>query len=219
MIEDDVELAEILSSYLLHFDMQVSNYADPFMGLSALQFEQFDLIILDLTLPGIDGLEICQKLLKTTQTPIIISSARSDIQDKITALELGADDYLPKPYDPRELALRITTLLRRYNTANRSQLICTESLFVLDESKRSITKANKTLELTFAEYQILALLCRQKAGIVSRYEILEALDSGVETQGGSIAVLVNRIRSKIEDDPKNPKYLLTIRGMGYKLVE
>ena len=103
MIEDDPEFAEILSEYLAQFDMKVTNYEDPFLGLSA-GVEKYDLIILDLTLPGMDGLEACEELGRKYNIPIIISSARSDITDKVESLRLGADDYLPKPYDPKEFA-------------------------------------------------------------------------------------------------------------------
>jgi len=153
--------------------------------------------------------------------PIIISSARSDITDKVTALELGADDYLPKPYDPRELEVRIKTILRRYNkdiqtpNANKKQ-----EIFVLDEQKQEITKNGSFIKFTPAEYQIMALMCQRKGFIVSRYDILENSDFlNSDEDGGSIAVIINRIRAKIEDDPKKPKYFLTIRGMGYKLLE
>lgn len=219
MIEDDCELATMLQEYLLAFNIKVTNFEDPFLGFSAIQFGAYDLIILDLTLPGMDGLEICKKLVEIQNTPIIISSARSDIRDKVIALELGADDYLPKPYDPRELEIRIKTLLRRYSKNTQESMPSTQAVFVLDEEKKVITKNLKSLQLTFAEYQILAILCRFKAGVVSRYDLIETLESQTSLESGSIAVLINRIRSKIEDDPKNPKHLLTIRGMGYKLVE
>ena len=119
MIEDDLELAEVLSLYLKQFNIEVVNFEEPFLALSHLKLNKYDLIILDLTLPGIDGLDVCKELVEKFDTPIIISSARSDITDKITALKLGADDYLPKPYDPRELEVRIRTILRRFNQKRR----------------------------------------------------------------------------------------------------
>lgn len=115
MIEDDLELAEVLSLYLKQFNIEVTNYEEPFLALSSLKLQKFDLIILDLTLPGMDGLDVCKEIVEKFNIPIIISSARSDITDKVTALKLGADDYLPKPYDPRELEIRIRTILRRFN--------------------------------------------------------------------------------------------------------
>ena len=114
MIEDDIELAEILTEYLEQFDIEVTNVENPYIGMSKLNIENFDLVILDLTLPEIDGLEVCSEIRKKHDIPIIISSARHDINDKVEALEKrGADDYLPKPYNPRELQARIKSLLRR----------------------------------------------------------------------------------------------------------
>ena len=114
MIEDDLELAEILTEYLEQFDFDIKVEDDPFKAVSILNLEPFDLVILDLTLPGMDGLEVCESIRERQDIPIIISSARSDVTDKVKALELGADDYLPKPYDPRELEARIQSVLRRY---------------------------------------------------------------------------------------------------------
>jgi len=113
MIEDDYEIAQILTEYLNKFDISVTSAEEPYMGLSLLTQDNFDLLILDLTLPGIDGLEVIPKIRKNSSIPIIVSSARDDITDKVIAMERGADDYMPKPYDPRELVTRIKTILRR----------------------------------------------------------------------------------------------------------
>ena len=220
MIEDDTDLALILKEYLLKFNISLTNYEDPFMALSKLRSNVYDLIILDLTLPGIDGLEVCKQLVKDYKTPIIISSARSDITDKVTALEIGADDYLPKPYDPRELEVRIKTILRRYNKTieNESQDIKSE-IFVLDEQKNEIRKNGIYIKFTKAEFEIMSLMCKRKNFIVSRYDILDNCDFLSNDQDtGSIAVIINRIRTKIEENPKKPQYFITIRAMGYKLV-
>ncbi|HHH72314.1 MAG TPA: response regulator transcription factor, partial [Sulfuricurvum sp.] len=114
MIEDDLELAEILTEFLEQYDYEIETEDDPFKALSILKLKPYDLVILDLTLPGMDGLEVCEAIRERQDIPIIISSARSDVTDKVNALELGADDYLPKPYDPRELEARISSVMRRY---------------------------------------------------------------------------------------------------------
>ncbi len=219
MVEDDTELAEILTQYLKQFNIEVINYEDPFLALSSIGINEYDLVILDLTLPGLDGLEVCKELTKKYDIPIIISSARSDITDKVTALEIGADDYLPKPYDPRELEVRIKTILRRYNkdiNTNSKK----DEVFHLDEEKQEITKNDHYIKFTVAEYQIMALMCQRKGFIVSRYDILENCDFfDNDEDTGSIAVIINRIRAKIENNPKKPEHFLTIRGMGYKLIE
>ena len=221
MIEDDTELAQMLIQYLARFCIEVTSFEDPFLALSDIALHHYDLIILDLTLPGLDGLEVCKRLLLKHNIPIIISSARSDITDKVIALELGADDYLPKPYDPRELEVRIKTILRRCSKELHLKTPdVKEDFFVLDEQKHEIRQNGEFIKFTSAEYEIMALMCKRKGFIVSRSDILQNcrfLNSDEES--GSLAVIINRIRSKIEIDPKNPKYLITIRGSGYKLTE
>jgi len=221
MIEDDAELAEVLTQYLSTFNIKVTNYEDPFIGLSAIALNKFDLVILDLTLPGLDGLEVCQELLKKHDIPIIISSARSDITDKVTALQLGADDYLPKPYDPRELEIRIKTLLRRINKTSQMESIPIQKTFIYDEEKKVINKNKIPLKLTPAEFEILALFISRESFVISRDEIFENvtyLNSDMDNSS-SLSVIINRLRHKIEDKNNDNKYLQTIRGMGYKFVQ
>ena len=219
MVEDDSELAEVLSQYLKKFNIHVTNYEDPFLALSALKLSSYDLVILDLTLPGMDGLDVCKKILEHHDIPIIISSARSDITDKVIALQLGADDYLPKPYDPRELEIRIRTILRRYNKSLEEKEIT--KTFVLNEEKREIRKNAEVIKLTAAEYEVLSLFLKRVDFIISREDIFEnsnLLNSDYDNVG-SLSVIINRIRHKIEDNSKSPKYLHTIRGMGYKFTQ
>ncbi|MCT7505290.1 response regulator transcription factor [Aliarcobacter cryaerophilus] len=221
MIEDDLELAEVLSLYLKQFNIEVVNFEEPFLALSSLKLQKFDLLILDLTLPGMDGLDVCKRVVDEFNIPIIISSARSDISDKVTALKLGADDYLPKPYDPRELEVRIRTILRRFNKSYEKEEPNLKKTFILDEEKKDITKDGISIKLTAAEFEILSLFIKREGFIVSRDDIFEnsdILNSDYESSG-SLAVIINRIRHKIEDNQKEPKYLQTIRGMGYKFVQ
>lgn len=221
MIEDDLELAEVLSLYLKQFNIEVVNFEEPFLALSSLKLQKFDLLILDLTLPGMDGLDVCKRVVDEFNLPIIISSARSDISDKVTALKLGADDYLPKPYDPRELEVRIRTILRRFNKSYEKEESNIKKTFILDEEKKDITKDGISIKLTAAEFEILSLFIKREGFIVSRDDIFEnsdILNSDYESSG-SLAVIINRIRHKIEDNQKEPKYLQTIRGMGYKFVQ
>ncbi|WP_066404881.1 response regulator transcription factor [Aliarcobacter cryaerophilus] len=221
MIEDDLELAEVLSLYLKQFNIEVVNFEEPFLALSSLKLQKFDLLILDLTLPGMDGLDVCKRVVDEFNIPIIISSARSDISDKVTALKLGADDYLPKPYDPRELEVRIRTILRRFNKSYEKEESNIKKTFILDEEKKDIVKDGISIKLTAAEFEILSLFIKREGFIVSRDDIFEnsdILNSDYESSG-SLAVIINRIRHKIEDNQKEPKYLQTIRGMGYKFVQ
>ncbi|MFK2823537.1 response regulator transcription factor [Arcobacter sp. YIC-80] len=220
MVEDDLELADVLTQYLKKFNIEVTNYEEPFLALSSLKLNTFDLVILDLTLPGMDGLDVCKEIVKNFDIPIIISSARSDITDKVTALQLGADDYLPKPYDPRELEVRIKTILRRFNHTKDNDLKVKKK-FILDEEKKQISKNENYVKLTAAEYEVLSLMLKRENFVISREEIFEnsdLLNQDYESSG-SLAVIINRIRQKIEDNPKEPKYLQTIRGMGYKFTQ
>ena len=221
MIEDDLELAEILSEYLEQFDIQTTTAQEPYIGFSYLDTQEFDLVILDLTLPGLDGLDVCKEIRKKHSIPIIISSARHDLTDKVTALENGADDYLPKPYNPLELRARIMSLLRRYNQDFSSEpKQNTKKDLELDEEKMSILYLGDELNLTVAEYEILAYLIKKAGGVVSREELIYNADAiNEDTTNKSIDVIIGRIRHKLDENPKEPKYIHSIRGIGYKLTQ
>ncbi len=220
MIEDDLELAEILTEYLEQFDIHVTTAEDPFIGLSTLSMSKFDLVILDLTLPGLDGLEVCKEIRKKHSLPIIISSARHDINDKITALENGADDYMPKPYNPRELEARVKSLLRRHHQefdSTKIKSVKTEDDLILDEDKMTIKLFGNEIHLTGAEYGILSYLMKKHGGVVSREELIYNIDAINEgTSNKSIDVIIGRIRQKLGENSKEPKYIQAIRGIGYK---
>jgi len=218
MIEDDYELSQILTEYLNKFDISVISAEEPYIGLSLLTQHDFDLIILDLTLPGIDGLEVIPKIRKSSTIPIIVSSARDDITDKVIALERGADDYMPKPYDPRELVTRIKTILRRVQITNEP--VIAKSIFELNSDARSITFKNRLLELTAAEFDILSILIRHKNSAVSREQLLydsEHIDDNSSIK--NIDVMISRIRHKLSLIDKENSYIKPVRGIGYLLTE
>ena len=220
MIEDDTELAEILIDYLDQYNIKVTNYDTPELGISALRLKKYDLIILDLSLPNIDGIEVCRMIREQHTTPIIISSARSNIGDKVACFSYGADDFMPKPYDTQELILRIKSILKRCNfqIINKKQL-AKESIFTHNEDKMEIRKEDNLLELTNAEYHILAYLIKKAGFVISREEILTNVESiKYESTYKSIDVLIGRVRSKIELNSRKPRYIQSIRGVGYKLV-
>ncbi|HHO42179.1 MAG TPA: response regulator transcription factor [Epsilonproteobacteria bacterium] len=211
MIEDDAQFASLLIDFLRQYQIEVTSYEDPFLGLSA-GIEKYDLLILDLTLPGIDGIEVCKEVVQKYDIPIIISSARSDISDKVIGLQIGADDYLPKPYDPKEMYARIISLLRRYKKINEHKE--TEYSLMLDKSKELVTLEGKVVDLTPAEYYVLSLLIENRGFTVSKEEILYG--SNILTQGsdGSLAVILNRLRNKLGSGV----VIKTVRGVGYKLL-
>ncbi len=219
MIEDDNELAELLTEYLAKFNMKITNYDSPIKGLNALEKSKFDLLILDLSLPELDGIDVCKKIAQNAiDIPIIISSARSDYSEKVLALEIAADDYLSKPYNPRELVARIQALLRRVKKHKNSKV--SKSDFLIDENEMTITFKNYKLNLTSAEYEVLALFLKNKNRVLTRDFILEnAKTMDYESIDRSVDVIVSRIRKKIGDDPKEPRYIKSIRGIGYKFVE
>ena len=214
MIEDDLELAEILSEFLEQCGFKVTVEDDPFKALSILKLKKFDAVILDLTLPGMDGLEVCAAIRERQNIPIIISSARSDVSDKINALELGADDYLPKPYDPRELEARLHSVLRRYDAmvALESE---SQSDFKLNESGMQISYKGRPLDFTNAEYGILGHMIKKQGMVVSREDLIHNVAAiNEDSSNKSIDVMMGRIRNKIGD-----KGLIeSIRGIGYKLL-
>ena len=219
IIEDDPELSMILSSYLEKHGMKVASAEDPFMGMSMLTQDDYDLLILDLTLPGMDGLEVVEKIRESSNIPIIISSARDDITDKVIGLERGADDYMPKPYDPRELVTRIKTILRRSAVSTESQDEKSE-IFRLDQEGRVIEFRGQMLDLTAAEFDVLSMLIQHKNGSVSREQLIyesEHIDDDSSIK--NIDVIISRIRNKIAAIDKDHTYIKPIRGVGYMLTD
>lgn len=215
LIEDDAEITALLTAFLARYAMEVISYANPLSALDSFAIESYDVVLLDLTLPEIDGLEVCRRIREKNDIPIIISSARHDLADKIVALEYGADDYLPKPYEPRELVARIQSHIRRYAGVMAKQ----PSRFAIDSERMQISKDGETLELTLAEYEMLSLLIKNSQKVISRDFIANNVNAiSWESSDRSIDVLISRIRHKIEDDPKKPVFIHSIRGIGYKFT-
>lgn len=217
MIEDDLELAEIITNYLKPFDIEVTNTDSPYTGLSMIKTDpSYKLLILDLTLPEIDGLELIPKIRTTSNIPIIISSARDDILDKVMGLERGADDYLPKPYNPRELQARIKAILKRLDIepAKKTQ----NSIFELSLENMKIFFKDTLLDLTMAEFDILKLLIQRKGGVVAREDfIYDSLHIEDDSSLKNIDVMISRIRNKIALVDNSTTYIKSVRGIGYQL--
>ena len=212
MIEDDPEFAELLSEYLSQYDIKVTNFEDPYLGLSA-GVKKYDLMILDLTLPGMDGLEVCEEVVRKYNMPVIISSARSDINDKVKSFELGAYDYLPKPYDPKEMYARIMSILNRLNKGEGNQDSLPKSDFELKGD--TIYFKGEALSLTPAEYEVLTLLVKHQGMTQSREQIINTSGTmSIDSQGKSLDVIISKIRTKLGDN----KRIQAVRGVGYKLV-
>lgn len=217
MIEDDIEIAELLTKFFQQNDIKLTNFEKPELGISALRINKYDLVLLDLSLPEIDGVEVCKIIRKNSNIPIIISSARSDIKDKTLCYEYGADDYLSKPYDPQELVLKIQSIIRRENLNTKKEK---NNIFLKnDENKKEIRKNGKLIDFTNAEYNIMVYLIKKSGFVVTRQELLINVESiKYESTYKSIDVLIGRIRKKIEQNSKKPRYIKSLRGIGYKLI-
>lgn len=215
MIEDDVELAQLLKTRLHKDEIEITIASTALEGLSLFQTNTYDLLVLDLSLPQMDGMEICRLIRQESTVPIIISSARSDIRDKMMGFSRGADDYLPKPYDPQELIFRIDAIMRRIHPTMPKKL----TPFEIDEARHEISKNSSLLRLTQAEYDIVAYMIKKDRYVISREELLLNIGSiRYESSLKSIDVIMGRIRQKIGDDTKNPRYIVSVRGVGYKFV-
>ncbi len=216
MVEDDPDITTLLVNYLKKYDIVVTAASTPSAGLVLLDANNFNLVILDLTLPQMDGLELCKHIRTKTDIPIIISSARSDINDKVIGLQYGADDYLPKPYEPKELIARIKSVLRRY----RPTVAKKEKLFVLNQGEQLILHNSIPLSLTRAEYEILSLFLLNPNQTLSRdFLSNNACAISDESSVRTIDVIIRRLRQKIEKDQKNPRHIHSIRGSGYRFSE
>ena len=215
MIEDDIELASIIIKFLAKYDINVENAEDPILGLEMLKNGDYELLILDLTLPYIDGLELIEQIKDITLIPIIISSARDGIADKLTGLNRGADDYLPKPYNPRELEARIKSILRRDKQSLKK---IDRDIFFVDEDARLIYFKDKPLNLTAAEFDILNPLVRHKNSVVSRESMIyQSRFINEESSKKNINVIISKIRSKILKIDPNFSGIDSVRGVGFKL--
>jgi two-component system OmpR family response regulator len=211
MIEDDPEFAELLTEYLSQFDIKITNFEDPYLGLSA-GVKKYDLMILDLTLPGMDGLEVCEEVVRKYDMPVIISSARSDINDKVQSFELGAYDYLPKPYDPKEMYARIMSILNRLNKEGGKTSLPQSDLEIKGDT---IYFKGTALSLTPAEFEVLSLLVKNQGITQSREQIINTSGTmSIDSQGKSLDVIISKIRTKLNDN----KRIQAVRGVGYKLV-
>ena len=215
MVEDDEALADIIYRFLLQYNIYLDNVTSGEELLKRLQEpNEYELLILDLTLPDIDGLDLIQKIKAIADIPIIISSARDDILDKIKGFENGADDYMPKPYDPRELAARIKSVISRYKKSRPKP----KQLFEIKEDEHTILFHGKPLDLTLAQYDILSLLIKRRGGVVSREDMIyNSPHIDDDSSLKNIDVLISYIRKKLKAiDDKN--YIQSVRGLGYKLL-
>ncbi|MES9871396.1 MAG: response regulator [Sedimenticola sp.] len=223
VVDDDREIRELLKSYLEQNGYRVTTVGDGKGMWSALAQSRIDLIVLDLMLPGIDGLELCRTLRVKSQLPVIMLTARGDEMDRILGLEMGADDYLPKPFNPRELLARIKVVLKRFNNVTPHEEQESDTLlhfagWKLDPVGRHLEREGVVSPLSGAEYRLLKVFLDHPNRILSRDQLLE-LTQGREAEpfDRSIDVLVSRLRKRLGDGPREPSIIKTVRGEGYVL--
>ncbi len=214
LIEDDLDMKSLLSEYLVNYNFEVSDFGKPVQALEFINHNKCDLVILDLMLPQMDGFDVCKRIRENSNIPIIISSARGYLGDKVTGFELGADDYLPKPYEPKELILRINAILRRMTKENKKI-----GDFEINEDKMEISLDDYLLDFTKVEYEILLLLLKNSDKVLSRESIAQSVNSlNYDSKERVIDMHISNIRNKIGDTPKNPKYIKSVWGVGYKFI-
>lgn len=213
LIDDDQRLGDLLSEYFQQFDMQVDHAIRPSDGFTKLKSNDYELIILDVMLPEMDGFEVCKTIRKSSDIPILMLTARGEVTDRIVGIEIGADDYLPKPFEPRELVVRIQNILKRTKKTsnNNAQALKFEHL-TIDKELRQVSVNSNTVTLSSMEYNLLVLLADKPNKIFSRDEILNYL-KGIDADifSRAVDIQISRLRQKL----KPCDYIKTIRGSGY----
>ena len=218
IIDDDIKLNRLLTDYLGQFNFKILTANHPLDGLRFLKVRQIDLVILDIMLPDMDGFEVCKKIRDQSSLPIIMLTARGEVTDRVVGLELGADDYLPKPFEPRELVARIQSVLRRGSLPPRVEKKYYGKL-AIDYKKRNVSFDGQAVDLTSMEFEILTVFTRHPGRVLNRDQILEELNGlDWEPFNRSIDVMISRLRQKLKDDPKHPELIKTVWGTGYMFI-
>src|SRR3954468_4563848 len=218
-IDDDQRLFELLASYFAPNGVTLVHAADGAKGLAALERDVFDAVLLDVMMPGMDGLEVCRRIRQTRQVPVIMLTARGDEADRVVGLELGADDYVPKPFSPRELLARLRAVLRRSQPAALTQEMVVGRV-VVDSGARQVRVGPDPVELTGLEFDLLMALIRRPGRVVPRETLLaEAGRSDVTVNDRTVDVHVSHLRRKLGDDPRSPRIIKTVRGVGYVFAD
>ena len=220
VVEDELKIARLVRDYLHQAGFAVLEAADGPSALALARQEKPDMVLLDLGLPGMDGLDVTRRLRATSAVPIIMLTARTEETDRVVGLELGADDYVIKPFSPKELVARIRAVLRRAEaTLGGGETIRAGDL-VMDLPRMRVTVAGQEVDLTATEFELLATLARQPGRVYTRAQLLDDLHGvSFEAYERSVDAHVKNLRRKIEPDPRRPRYLLTVYGVGYKFAD
>jgi two-component system alkaline phosphatase synthesis response regulator PhoP len=220
VVDDEPEIVKLVRAYLEAADYQVVTAKNGREALLVTRHEKPDLIILDLTMPEMDGLEFTRRVRQEKNTPIIMLTARVEETDRIIGLELGADDYVPKPFSPREIVARVRAVLRRVRPEPERPEVLRVGDLILDQNEHSLTAAGRPIELTPTEFDLLTILMMNPGRAYSRMELLERLQGeAYAPYERTVDAHIKNLRAKIEGDPTHPRYILTVFGVGYKLAK
>ena len=220
IVDDEPKIVQLVRDYLEHAGFSVLSASDGKTALAVVRASKPDLIVLDLGLPQLDGLDVTRALRRASNVPIVMLTARVDESDKLVGLELGADDYVTKPFSPKELVARVRAVLRRSESVNTLAEIVRAADVTLDIPRMKVSANGRAVELTPTEFQLLATLARQPGRIFTRAQLLDAVQGvAFESYERAIDAHVKNIRRKLEPNPHQPRYLLTVYGVGYKFAE
>jgi DNA-binding response OmpR family regulator len=219
LIDDDQRLFELLRSYLGQFDVSLAHAVDGPRGLVALESSRYDAVLLDVMMPGMDGLEVCKRIRAKSAVPVIMLTAKGDETDRVVGLEMGADDYVPKPFGPRELLARLRAVLRRAHPEAVSEHLSIADIEI-NVPAREVRVAGKPTELTGIEFDILVALVRRAGRVVPRDALMaEAGRTDVTVSERTVDVHISHLRQKLGDDSRVPRLIKTVRGVGYVLAK
>ena len=220
VVDDELKIAQLARDYLEHAGFEVVTAGDGPSAVHAARVRHPDLIVLDLGLPGLDGLEVLRTIRTTAPTPVVVVTARDTELDKLLGLELGADDYVTKPFSPRELVARVRAVLRRSERASEPRDRIEVGDLVLDVPRLRVTAAGRPVDLTPTEFSILATMAREPGRVFTRSQLLDAVHGvAFDSYERAIDAHVKNVRRKLEPEPSRPRYLLTVYGVGYRIAE
>ncbi|MFQ6609625.1 MAG: response regulator [Fidelibacterota bacterium] len=219
VVDDDTQLTDLIEEFLEPHGFTVTSKHTPEKTFKYLEHETVDLVVLDIMLPGMDGLQLLRKLRETSSVPVIMLTARGEVSDRIIGLELGADDYMPKPFEPRELLARIQSILRRSNAPSELQDILIFDGLTVDKLRQEVYLDDELVHLSTTEFEALSLFSSNAGKVLDREFLVENI-RGIRWQSydRSIDVLVSRLRSKLGETPNSMRFIKTIHGVGYKFV-
>jgi len=220
VVEDEIEIARVVRDYLRNAGFEVIVVGDGGSAVASVRSSKPDLLVLDLGLPGRDGLDVAREIRRWSDTPIVMLTARGDETDRIVGLEIGADDYVVKPFSPKELVARVRAVLRRTRTAARGDEVVRAGDVEIDTAKMRVSVGGTQVDLTPTEFQLLATLAREPGRVFTRSQLLDAVHGvAIESYERAIDAHVKNIRRKIEPEPGSPRYVVTVHGVGYRFAD